>query len=154
MSPEATTVRRLAEPLADAAGVDLVDVEVRGRPGSQKVLVRVDRKGGVDLDTCQQVSRSLSGKLDEADPFSGRYTLEVTSPGVDHPLTDRRAFERVEGRPVLVHRDEGGGRITQIRGTVAGATDDAVVLATGDEDEQSLRVPYAEIVKATQSLPW
>lgn len=144
-------LRDLAEPLAQSAGLDLVDVAVKGNTGAQKVRIAVDRKGGVDLGTCQSLARALSSALDAADPIQGRYELEVTSPGVDHPLRGRRAFERVEGRDVLVHRGEQGGRMVQVRGRVVGADERAVVL---DVEGGVVEVPYEEIVKATQALPW
>jgi ribosome maturation factor RimP len=151
MSDSAARVRALAEPLAARLDVELVDVEVRGSGPRRLVRVIVDRKGGVDLSSCQRLSRGLSAALDEADPFPDRYALEVTSPGTGRPLRDRRAFARVEGRDVLVHRSQEGGPVTQLRGTVVGADDDAVLLAV---EGQILRVPYEDIRKATQSLPW
>jgi ribosome maturation factor RimP len=143
-------LHELVEPVAAGEGVDLVDVAVRGTGGRQLVKVIVDRKGGVDLATCQRISQTLSARLDEADPIPGRYALEVTSPGIDHPLEGRAAFDRVEGREVLVHRGD-DERVTQVRGTVLAAEDDGVLLDTGGEQ---LRIAYAEIVKATQTLPW
>ncbi|HEY8341279.1 MAG TPA: ribosome maturation factor RimP [Egibacteraceae bacterium] len=151
MSDTTSRVRALTEPLAAAAGLDLIAVEVKGAGSRTLVRVVVDRKGGVDLATCQALSRELSEALDAEDPIAGRYTLEVTSPGVDHPLTDQRAFYRVEGRSVLVHRTTGEDRLEQIRGTVVAAEPDAVVL---DVDGEEVRVPYAEVAKATQTLPW
>ena len=151
MADLGTSVRRLAEPLAAQAGVDLLDVDVRGHGPQRLVRVVIDRKGGVGVDACQQLSRRLSDALDEADPIDDRYALEVTSPGTDRPLEGQEGFERVEGREVLVHRDAGEGRVLQVRGTVVSADGDGVVLAVGDADE---RVPYSEIVKATQALPW
>lgn len=144
-------VRELVEPVADAAGVDVIDVAVKGSGGQRRLRVAIDRKGGVDLATCQRVSQQLSSRLDEVDPIPGRYDLEVTSPGVDHPLSGQRAFDRVEGREVLVHREAPDGRVLQVRGLVAAAEDECVVL---DADGEQVRVEYCEIVKATQSLPW
>lgn len=144
-------VRALAMPVAQEAGVDLVDVAVKGSGGQRRVRVVIDRKGGVDLATCQQVSQRLSARLDEDDPIPGRYDLEVTSPGVDHPLEGQRAFDRVEGRDVLVHRRDPDGRVLQVHGRVLRAEPDAVVLDAGDGQ---VRVAYDEIVKATQRLPW
>jgi ribosome maturation factor RimP len=144
-------VHDLAEPLVDEAGLDLVDVQVRGAGPRRLVRVVVDRKGGVELGLCQRVSQRLSARLDEVDPIPDGYALEVTSPGIDHPLTDRRSFDRVEGRDVLVHRDRGDGAVVQVRGTVEQAQDDGVLLRTEAGAE---RVPYREIVKARQSLPW
>jgi ribosome maturation factor RimP len=147
---EASQVTALARPLARRRGLDLVEVAVKGGGGRRLVRVIVDRKGGVGLTDCQELSRELSDALDEEDPVDGRYSLEVTSPGVDYPLRDRAAFDRVEGRLVLVHR-AADGVPTQLRGAVRAAEPDAVVLEVeGDE----VRVPYHQIVKATQALPW
>jgi ribosome maturation factor RimP len=146
----ADAIRALATPLAEAADADLIDVQVKGTGARMLVRVVVDRKGGIDLASCHQLSRDLSTALDAADPIDGRYVLEVTSPGVDHPLTDRAAFDRVEGRAVLVHL-RSPEAVRQMRGTVKVADEDAVVL---DVDGQDVRVPYGEIVKATQALPW
>jgi ribosome maturation factor RimP len=144
-------VRAHAEPLAIRADLDLVEVQVRGEGPRRVVKVIVDRKGGVDVERCTAVSRQLSDRLDDVDELEAGYVLEVTSPGIDHPLSDQRAFDRVEGRPVLVHRRGEDGRIDQIRGTVKAAEADAVVL---DVNSEAVRVPYADIAKATQSLPW
>lgn len=153
MTEEAQRVRDLAAGLADDLELDLVDVEVKGGGSSRLVRITVDRKGGVDLATCQEVSRELSALLDRDDPVKGRYALEVTSPGTDRPLRDRAAFDRVEGRDVLVHRraERDDAPPAEVRGAVARAEEDAVVL---DVEGQDVRIPYAEIVKAKQTLPW
>lgn len=147
---ETERVTALARPLAAARGVDLVDVEIKGTGGRRLVRVIVDRKGGVGVADCQEISRELSDALDEEDPVTGTYALEVTSPGIDHPLRDRAAFDRVEGRTVLVHRGEPDTPET-LRGTVTAAEEDAVVL---DVDGDAVRVRYTEIRKAVQALPW
>ena len=144
-------IRDLAAPLVDARALDFVDVEVKGSGSSRLVRVVVDRKGGVDLATCQELSRDLSELLDREDPIDGRYALEVTSPGTDHPLRDRAAFDRVEGRPVLVLRHGEGDAPVEVRGTVVAAEPEAVVL---EVDGAAERVAYAEIVTAKQALPW
>jgi ribosome maturation factor RimP len=124
-------------------------VQVKGAGSRMLVRIVVDRKGGVDLTTCQRLSRDLSAALDAANPIEGRYVLEVTSPGVDRPLADQAAFDRVEGRPVLVRRRDQ----PEVRGTVRAARADAVALDVDGCDE-AVWVPYDEIVKATQELPW
>lgn len=151
MADEEHAVAELARPLATARGVDLVGVEIKGTGGRRLVRVMIDRKGGVELTDIQEVSRELSAALDEEDPVEGAYALEVTSPGVDHPLTDHAAFDRVEGRLVTVRRRTEDGPAPELRGTVAQAEPDAVVL---DVDGEAVRVPYTDIEKATQSLPW
>lgn len=147
MSGSERVVRELAEELATASGLDLVEVAVKGQAPRQLVRIKVDRKGGVDLEACKELSRAISARLDEIDPVPGRYTLEVSSPGVNHPLEGRRAFERVEGRRVRVLRQEA----PEITGAVRAADDEAVVLEVEGAD---VRVPYEQIVKATQALPW
>ena len=146
------TVDRIARPVVDEAGLDLVDVRVKGSEGRPRVQVIVDRKGGVDVGTCQDVAKAISRALDEDDPVEGRYTLEVTSPGTDHPLADQRAFDRVEGRLVKAVLRTEDDRTREVVGTVTAAHEDAAELTAADGTVH--RVPYADIVKATQELPW
>jgi len=105
MRPTETSdrVRRVLEPVVTAAGLDLEGVEVR--PAGRRRLVRVvvDRDGGVSLDGVAAVSRAASAALDESDAMgSTPYVLEVTSPGVDRPLTEQRHWRRAIGRLVQV----------------------------------------------------
>ncbi len=151
MSDPTAAVARLAAPAASAQGVDLVDVQVRGGGSRRLVRVVVDRKGGVDVERCRRVSADLAARLDAADPFEARYRLEVTSPGVGQPLRDRRAFDRVEGREVLVRRAGSDGPAQPLRGRVRAARADGVELEVAG---RPVRVPYGEIEKATQCLPW
>jgi ribosome maturation factor RimP len=157
MSDVETTVRALAQPLADAAGVDLVAVQMKGSGSRRLLRVVVGRKGGVDLEQCQRLSKQLSARLDDTDPIPDGYALEVTSPGVDWPLADASDFDRVEGREVLVHRDTAAAP-EQVRGTVVSAGPDGVTLrvpgAKKGAPAREVHIPYGEIVKARQSLPW
>jgi ribosome maturation factor RimP len=147
----ASLIRDLVGEQARRLDIDVLAVEHRGEGSRQLVRVVVDRKGGVSLGTCQQLSEVLSRRLDDVDPIGGRYTLEVTSPGVDWPLTDQTAFDRVEGRPVLIHRRVGSNRVEQVRGQVVQAGPDVVQVVDGDT---TISVAYEDIVKAAQALPW
>lgn len=153
MASESERLRAHAAPIAARHGLDLVEVEIKGGGGRRLVRVIVDRKGGVDLTACREVSEELSRALDDADPdpVSGSYALEVTSPGTSRPLRDQAAFDRVEGRDVLVHRAREDGPPLQVTGTVLAAHPDAVELRVEDT---TVRVPYDEVVKAVQQLPW
>lgn len=144
-------IRDLVDEQARALDVDVIAVQHKGEGSRQLVRIVVDRKGGVSVGTCQQLSRALSRRLDEIDPIGGRYTLEVTSPGVNWPLTDRSAFDRVEGRVVLIHRRTGVDRIEQVRGAVVAAGPDAVEI---DDGGTTIAIAYDDIVKAAQALPW
>lgn len=121
-------------PVVEAAGFDLEDVNVTAAGRRSVVRVVVDRDGGVDLDAVADISRVVSDALD-ADDVMGEvpYTLEVSSPGVDRPLTQPRHWRRAAGRLVTA-----GG----ITGRVVSADDDAVTL---DVSGQQRQVPYAEL---------
>ena len=144
-------VRGAALPLAEAAGLDLVDVQVKGSGPRTLVRVIVDRKGGVDLALCQKLSRDLSQRIDDTDPINDRYSLEVTSPGVDWPLRTQRDFDRIEGRSVRIRRRGTQDRVDEVTGTVRAAEPDGVLI---DSDGSSERIAYDEIVSAKQTLPW
>lgn len=141
------SVHALVAELADASGLDLVEVALKGQGSRQLLRVLIDRKGGLDLAACQEFAKRLSERLDEDDPVPGRYTLEVSSPGTGYPLRDQRAFDRVEGKRVTVLRAEE----PEVSGVVKVAHDDVVVL---DVDGEEVAVPYGAITKATQALPW
>jgi len=118
----------LLEPAVRAAGYDLEQVSVSPAGRRRVVTVVVDADGGVSLDDIADVSRAVSGVLDEHDDLLGRapYVLEVTSPGVDRPLTEPRHWRRAAGRLVKVAVD---GRMIEAR--VVGADDAGVELDAG-----------------------
>lgn len=116
----AAQLRPLVEPVVTAAGFDLEDVVITAAGRRSVVRVVVDRDGGIDLDAVADVSRAVSDALDAKDVFgASAYTLEVTSPGVDRPLTEPRHWRRNVGRLVEV-----GGE----RARIVEATDEGVAL--------------------------
>ncbi|MFC0715661.1 ribosome maturation factor RimP [Cellulomonas biazotea] len=130
----AQRVRQVVEPAVAEVGLLLEDVEV-ARAGSRSVVrvfvdVAEDDEGELDLDRVADVTRAVSDALDAQDVVAGEYTLEVSSPGVSRPLTERRHFARAVGRTVSVRLVDGGtlaGRLTAVeRGDADG--DDAVVV--------------------------
>ena len=102
--PVATRMAGLVAPVVEAAGYDLEELVVT--PAGRRSIVRVvvDRDAGVTLDDVAEVSRAVSAALDEHDGEFGSapYVLEVTSPGVDRPLTEPRHWRRNTGRLVTV----------------------------------------------------
>jgi ribosome maturation factor RimP len=122
-------VRRLAGESASAAGLVLEDVTVQaaGRRRVVRVVVDLpdDATGGVPMDAVATVSQLLSQRLDDSDAMGGSsYVLEVTSPGVDRPLTERRHWARARGRLVTASLQGGGSRT----GRLEEVGDDGVVL--------------------------
>jgi ribosome maturation factor RimP len=131
----------LSEPLG-ALGLDLEAVEVSAA-GSRRVLrVAVDKDGGVTMDDVADATRSLSAVLDDSDVMGERaYTLEVTSRGVDRPLTLPRHWRRNAGRLVTVTPREGD----PVTGRVL-ASDDEVVTLDVSGGERRLR--FADVERA------
>ncbi|HEX3823293.1 MAG TPA: ribosome maturation factor RimP [Mycobacteriales bacterium] len=115
-----TQLRAVVEPVVVAAGYDLEELTVTQAGRRSVVRLVVDRDGGVDLDAVAEVSRAVSAALDEAESIgSSPYVLEVTSPGVDRPLTEPRHWHRNVGR--MVNAGHVKGRIREV-------TDDGVVI--------------------------
>ena len=139
----ATRVRAVIEPALTGAGFDVEDVAVRAAGQRQLVQVVVDKDGGLTLDDVADATRVVSGALDDADPLRGAYVLEVTSPGVDRPLTEPRHWRRNVSRLVDVRRTDG----SRVLGRVQAADDDGVELLV-HVDEQ-VRVAFADVAKAT-----
>ena len=116
-------------PVVDGAGYDLEELVVTPAGRRSVVRVVVDRDQGVTLDDIAEVSRAVSEVLDANDDGMGRpYVLEVTSPGVDRPLTERRHWQRNIGRLVTVTVGPAGGT-DEITGRVTGVDDAGVALA-------------------------
>lgn len=142
-------VTDLAQPLADEVGVELVDVEVRGHRNSRVVKLVADAEEGLDVDRIAELSQKVSDALDTHDVIMGRYTLEVSSPGVDRPLTTQRDFRRNIGRDVRLIFVEPGR--SQVEGTVAGVEGSTVTLTVGGND---VDVDLDEIKRGKIVLPW
>ena len=92
----------LAEPIVQAAGCTLWDVEYVKEAGTWFLRVYIDKEGGVSINDCEAVSRPLSDKLDESDPIEGSYTLEVSSAGADRVLKKPEHFRQFTGAEVEV----------------------------------------------------
>lgn len=130
-------VATVVGPLVEAHALDLEGVELSGSGDSTVVRVVVDADAGTDLDDLAELSRELSTALDGADPdplADRRYTLEVTSPGVDRPLTAPRHWRRAQGRKVTATVRTANGADERVAGRVgrldeAAGTVDVVVPA-------------------------
>ena len=130
---------RTLEPVVTARGFDLEDVVVTPAGKRRMLRVVVDKDGGVDLDDIAAVSSSVSTTLDESDVMGAvPYVLEVTSPGVDRPLTLPRHWRRATQRLVRVAIAGVGDRT----GRIVSADDDGVLL---DIDGSEQHVAWADL---------
>lgn len=92
----------LLQPLVDAHGFELVDVEYVKEAGNWYLRAYIDKPGGIAVDDCEVISRALSDKLDEEDYIEDSYILEVSSPGLGRPLKKEKDFKRSIGREIEV----------------------------------------------------
>ena len=128
----------LINPVVETAGFELVRVKVTG--GKTKVLqVMAERPDKtMTAEDCAKLSRALSPALEEADPITGSYTLEVSSPGIDRPLVRLKDFEDWQGWPAKLELNrlvEGRKRFS---GVVAGTDDGKVAFDIEGEEETAL----------------
>ncbi len=130
-------------PLLVSRGLDLIDIE---RKGAQ-LTVFVDREGGVGLDELGEASRAVSSALDELDPIPGRYTLSVSSPGLERRLRTPAHFARAVGETVTVRVLSGTDAVRRVQGTLENA-DDAGCTVAGE------RIAYDEIERARTVFEW
>jgi len=149
MDRSAVTQRvwELAEPLALAMGLELVDVKYRPEGGRTVLRLLIDRpEGGVTLDQLTRVSRELGDLLDAHDAVPGRYQLECSSPGINRPLLREAHFQRALGERVRIQtRDPIAGR-RHFRGTLAVVAPDGITV--DDPDAARVVIPFAAIEKA------
>lgn len=142
---QAEDVRALVEPVLATEGLELFDLELK--PGLLRITV--DKDGGVDIDRLGKLSQRLSRLLDERDPIPNRYTMEVTSPGLERSLRTPEHFRRAVGSEITVRTTgeaaEEGDRRTQ--GVLEAADDSGITVA-------GRRITYDHIDRARTVFEW
>jgi ribosome maturation factor RimP len=146
-----TDVEALVRPLVEGAGLDLWDVTYRHEGGRRILRVAVTRPGGVDVETISWTSEKLSRRLDLEDFGSGRYELEVTSPGLERTLREPRHFRASIGEQVRVKTVEPVEGSKVHRGALVSADAEAFTIAT---EGGELRVPYSDVASARTVFEW
>lgn len=146
-TPVLSRVRALVEPLVVDLGLELYDLEQRG--GTLRVTIDTPpgSSGSVNLDALATATRLISRELDHSDPIPGRYTLEVTSPGVERPLRIPEHFAREIGKDVALRLRPGDEGRRRIRGLLVASTPDTITVRTGINDDAT---PIEETVSIDQ----
>jgi len=143
--PSQTRVIELLGEEFARAGYEIEDVVIDARARPPRITVVADGDTALDLDTIAALSRSASTLLDGLDSIADRYVLEVSSPGVERPLTSEKHFRRARGRKVELTLSDGSrltGRLGQARG-------DAIALVVREGRDWAVReIPLVEITKA------
>lgn len=150
--PVVDRARRVLEPVLARDGFELVDVEWARGGGRWTLRVYIDKPGGVGIEDCQLVSRTVEPILDVEDFIEPAYDLEVSSPGLDRPLRTPEHFRRWAGQRVLVKAygpvagtAEGSPARKSWTGALEGFTDGAVLVRV---DGVLHRIPHDRIAKA------
>ncbi|MBF0250944.1 MAG: ribosome maturation factor RimP [Alphaproteobacteria bacterium] len=134
---QAARITRMIAPTVEDMGFEIVRVQVTGanRPRLQIMAERADGTG-IDVEDCAQISRAVSAVLDVEDPIGGAFTLEVSSPGIDRPLTRLKDFETWAGFEAKVELSAGIDGRKRFTGRLMGLNEDDDILIEDDEGEQ------------------
>jgi len=139
----------LLDPVAEAAGYAIVRLRLMGGVHQRRLQVMAERPsdGDMNVEDCARLSRALSEVLDAADPIAGEYTLEVSSPGVDRPLTRLADFTTFQGHEARIELDRLAEGRKRFKGLLAGVEGDQVAIDLEGEAETAL-IPFAWISEA------
>ena len=152
MSTELERVSELVVPIASDLELDVYDVERRGGTIRVTLDTPAGSAGGITLDTLSLATRLISRELDHVDPVHGRYTLEVTSPGLERALRTPAHFRREVGKDVQIRLRDVSGDDRRIRGVLESADDTAATVRTADGQQRV--VEYSTIDKARTVFEW
>jgi ribosome maturation factor RimP len=150
LTERTTDLAGALSPVLEARGLDLVDVEVHGA----QLTVFVDREGGVGLDELGEATRDVSAALDELDPIPGRYTLSVSSPGLERRLRTPAHFARAVGETVTLRVGAGTAEVRRVKGTLIAADETGCTLAGPDVPGGEERVAFGDIERARTVFEW
>jgi ribosome maturation factor RimP len=153
-SPVLQRVRELVEPIASDLDLDLYDLEQRGATLRVTIDTPPGSETGVDLDKLALATRLISREMDHHDPMPGRYTLEVTSPGVERTLRTPAHFQREIGKTVQVRLADTTVDQRRFEGVLVAADDTAATLRLDDADLTEHVIAYADIDRARTVFLW
>jgi ribosome maturation factor RimP len=150
MADQLQTLHDLLTPVLEQLGLDLYDLDIHGA----HVVVAVDRPSGVDLDVLADATAAVSRVLDEADPIAGRYTLEVTSPGLERRLRTPAHFTAAVGETVSVRTVPGTSGPRRVTGRLVTAGSDDIVVDEVADTDGPVHIAYADIERARTVFVW
>jgi ribosome maturation factor RimP len=139
-------VREIVERVAQPEGIEVVDVELHGRGPGSVLRIYLDRPGGITHEDCQRVSREVGTILDVEDVMESRYTLEVSSPGLDRRMVKPSDYERFVGNniKIMLKVPQDGRR--RFQGLLLGMQSGRVRVE--DESGSVVEIPAEQIEKA------
>lgn len=134
MSSKKEVVIGLITPVIEALGCELWGLELLQQGQHSVLRIYIEKENGVDLEDCERVSRQISSVMDVDDPISSKYTLEVSSPGMDRSLYTLDQFQRFIGEQVLIKLSRTFGKRKKMQGVLTAVENDEVVVQIDDEE--------------------
>lgn len=139
----------LLDPVAESVGYEIVRLRLMGGAEQRRLQIMAERPDGdMNVEDCARLSRAISEVMDAADPIAGEYTLEVSSPGVDRPLTRLKDFDTYAGLEIRIELDRVAEGRKRFKGELAGVEDGQVGLNIEGEDDTTVYFPFEWIVDA------
>jgi len=149
----ASKIEEIAKRVADSEGLELVEVEVKGGGAHRLVRISIDKPEGVTHGDCELVSQQVGTILDVEDVVpGGRYTLEVSSPGVERKLLKPQDYQRFQGKKAKITLREPVEGRRHWEGTLAGLEEGMIHLDV--EHGKALSFPFAAVEKANLKFEW
>jgi ribosome maturation factor RimP len=148
----ASKIEEVAKRVAESEGLELVEVEVKGGGNSRLVRIAIDKPEGVTHGDCELVSHQVGTILDVEEVVPGRYTLEVSSPGVERKLVKPQDYERFQGKKARITLREAVEGRKNWEGTLTGIAGGAVTVET--EPGKTRQFPLTQIQKANLKFEW
>ena len=146
---EDRSLLEILDPVAEAAGYEIVRLrQMSGTKSRRLQIMAEDQHGEMNVDDCARLSRAVSEVMDAADPIEGDYLLEVSSPGVDRPLTRLKDFENYEGLSARIELDRLADGRKRFKGELAGIEGDMVAINLEEEEAETALIPFAWIIEA------
>lgn len=148
-----TITEELVQSIVDEMNLELVEVEFVKEGSQQFLRVYIDKEGGVDIEDCGKVSERLSEKLDEVDPISEAYFLEVSSPGVERKLKTKEDFIKYLGSYVYVKTYEPIDGEKEFYGDLKAFENDQITLEVKVKTrKKEIVIPFDKVAKANLSV--
>lgn len=145
----------MLDPVAEALGYEIVRLRLMGGSEQRRLQIMAEHPlqedgsgGDMNVEDCARLSRGVSEIMDAADPIAGEYTLEVSSPGIDRPLTRLKDFNDYAGLEARIELDRVAEGRKRFKGELAGVEDDQVGLNIEGEDDVTVYFPFAWIIDA------
>ncbi|AMX01867.1 ribosome maturation factor RimP [Microbulbifer thermotolerans] len=144
MAGKREQLEELLAPVVASLGCELWGIEYQTHSRNALLRIYIDSEDGVTVEDCEKVSRQVSAVLDVEDPISGKYILEVSSPGLDRPLYKLAHYQRFAGAQIEVRLRLPLDGQRKWRGLLVGVEGDEVVLRVDSENEYLLPIDSIE----------